>query len=146
LGTSYLLISHANLRTPETFDIVSKTVHVAARKNLAQISKVLTQITTGYEFDDDSPIYVPINDYVRKAISEISVWMIEGNHDLDIILIRLTLTASIIVANVPDAETQFHAHEFLDATVQPKPIYISPNEIYTMHGLLSQFQDRLVCS
>jgi Ras GTPase-activating-like protein IQGAP2/3 len=49
-----------------------------------------------------------------------------------------------IVADVPDAETQFHAHEFLDVTVQPKPIYISPNEVYTMHGLLSQHQQYLV--
>lgn len=107
---------------PETFDIVAKTVNTAGRKNLAQISKVLTQITSGSQFDDDSPMYVPINDYVLKAIAEISTWFIE-------------------VADVPDAEVQFHAHEFLDATVQPKPIYISPNEIYTMHGLLSQHLD-----
>lgn len=52
-----------------------------------------------------------------------------------------------LVANVPDAETQYHAHEFLDITVQPKPIYISPNEVYAMHGLLAQHIDRLVrCS
>ncbi|KAJ6613476.1 hypothetical protein B0H10DRAFT_1805473, partial [Mycena sp. CBHHK59/15] len=110
--------------TPETFDIVSTTVDRDARKNLDQISKVLTQITSGSEFDDDSPNYVPINEFVRKAIAQMTAWLIE-------------------VANVPDAETQFHAHEFLDATVQPKPIYISPNEIYTMHGLLSQHQDYL---
>ncbi|KAF5388019.1 hypothetical protein D9615_000397 [Tricholomella constricta] len=109
---------------PETFDIVSKTVNTPARKNLAQISKVLTQVTSGSQFDDDSPMYVPINDYVLKAITEISTWLID-------------------VANVSDAETQFHAHEFLDATVQPKPIYISPNEIYTMHGLLSQHLDHI---
>ena len=48
------------------------------------------------------------------------------------------------VADVPDAETQYHAHEFLDVTVQPKPIYISPNEVYAMHGLLAQHIDRLV--
>lgn len=51
-----------------------------------------------------------------------------------------------LVASVPDAETQFHAHEFLDATVQPKPIYISPNEIYTIHSLLLQHQNFLVRS
>ena len=52
-----------------------------------------------------------------------------------------------VVANVPDAETQYHAHEFLDVTVQPRPIYISPNEVYAMHGLLAQHIDRLVrCS
>ncbi|KAJ7498942.1 ras GTPase-activating protein [Mycena latifolia] len=110
--------------TPETFDIVSKTIDRDARKNLDQISKVLTQITTGSEFDDDSPKYVPINEFVRRAITEMTAWLLE-------------------VANVPDAETHFHAHEFLDATVQPKPIYISPNEIYTIHGLLTQHQDYL---
>jgi Ras GTPase-activating-like protein IQGAP2/3 len=45
------------------------------------------------------------------------------------------------VANVADAETQLHAHEFLDAIVQPKSIYISPNEIYAMHALLVQHMD-----
>jgi len=68
----------AIVRTPETFDIVSKTVNVAARKNLAQISKILTQIMSGEVFDDDNPIYVPINDYVRKAILQMSAWFIEG--------------------------------------------------------------------
>ena len=43
-----------------------------------------------------------------------------------------------------EAEEQYHAHEFLDATVQPKPIYISPNEVYSMHGLLAQHLDQLV--
>jgi len=50
----------------------------------------------------------------------------------------------VVVANIPDAETQYHANEFLDVTVQPKPIYISPNEVYAMHGLLAQHIDRLV--
>ena len=47
------------------------------------------------------------------------------------------------VADVPDAEAHFQAHEFLDVTIQPKPIYISPNEVYAMHTLLSQHQDQL---
>ncbi|KAJ7781245.1 ras GTPase-activating protein [Mycena metata] len=111
--------------TPETFDIVSKTLDRDARKNLDQISRVLTQITSGSEFDDDSPKYVPINEFVKRAITEMTAWLLE-------------------VANVPDAETHFHAHEFLDATVQPKPIYISPNEIYTIHGLLTQHVEYLL--
>jgi Ras GTPase-activating-like protein IQGAP2/3 len=110
--------------TPETFDIVSSTVDVSSRKNLAQISKVLSQVTSGSEFGDDTPSYIPINEYVKGAILQITSWLFE-------------------VANVPDAETQYHAHEFLDVTVQPKPIYISPNEVYAMHGLLAQNIDRL---
>ncbi|KAF5393827.1 hypothetical protein D9757_000036 [Collybiopsis confluens] len=105
--------------TPETFDIVSKTLDVSSRRNLAQISKVLTQITSGVVFDDHYPNMMPINEFVSRAISQITAWLLD-------------------VANVPDAETTFHAHEFLDATAPPKPIYISPNEIYAMHGLIVQ--------
>ncbi|KAE9410492.1 hypothetical protein BT96DRAFT_953076 [Gymnopus androsaceus JB14] len=105
--------------TPETFDIVSKTVDISSRKNLAQISRVLTQITSGVLFDDHSPNLMPINEFVSRAMTQISSWLLE-------------------VADVSDAETTFHAHEFLDATVPPKPIYISPNEIYTMHALIVQ--------
>ncbi|EPQ59223.1 hypothetical protein GLOTRDRAFT_34245 [Gloeophyllum trabeum ATCC 11539] len=110
--------------TPETFDIVSSTVDIAARKNLAQISKVLTQIASGTEFGEDSPSFVPINDFVAKCIKQMTAWLLE-------------------VADVPDAETQYHAHEFLDATVQPKPIYISPNEVYAMHALLAQHAESI---
>ncbi|KIK30671.1 hypothetical protein PISMIDRAFT_86433 [Pisolithus microcarpus 441] len=112
---------------PETFDIVSTTIDVATRKNLAQISQVLTQIASGFEFSEDTPRYVPINEMVRRSISQMTAWMLQ-------------------LADVPDAEAQYHAHEFLDVTVQPKPIYISPNEVYAMHGLLSKYQDQIVRS
>ncbi|KAF8529115.1 ras GTPase-activating protein [Hysterangium stoloniferum] len=111
--------------TPETFDIVSSTVDGASRKNLAEISKILTQISSGQLFGDDDPCLTPINGFVESAISQMSRWFLE-------------------IANVPDAETQFHAHEFLDVTVQPKPVYISPNEVYSMHLLLAQHLDKLV--
>lgn len=109
---------------PETFDIVSTTIDVATRKNLAQISQVLTQIASGFEFSEDTPRYVPINEMVRRSISQMTAWMLQ-------------------LADVPDAEAQYHAHEFLDVTVQPKPIYISPNEVYAMHGLLSKYLDQI---
>ncbi|KIJ20004.1 hypothetical protein PAXINDRAFT_166178 [Paxillus involutus ATCC 200175] len=109
---------------PETFDMVSTTVDVASRKNLAQISQVLTQIASGSEFGDDNPRFVPTNEMVRETVTQMTTWMLQ-------------------MADVPDAETHYHAHEFLDATVQPKPIYISPNEVYGMHSLLSKCQDKL---
>jgi hypothetical protein len=67
--------------TPETFDIVTKTVGIPPRKNLNQISNVLTQITRGSEFDDKNPSYVPINDYVTKAMLQMSAWLLEGTYD-----------------------------------------------------------------
>ena len=65
--------------TPETFDIVPTTIEISSRKNLAQISKMLTQITSGSEFSEDSPAYLPVNDYVRKTITAISAWLMDGS-------------------------------------------------------------------
>ncbi|KAL5488188.1 IQG1 [Sanghuangporus weigelae] len=109
---------------PETFDIVPNTIDIASRKNLAQISKMLTQIASGKEFGEEDPCLHPLDKYVAEAIKQLRTWVFE-------------------VADVQDAEAQFHANEFLDVATQPKPIYISPNEVYSMHSLLSQHLDRL---
>ena len=39
---------------------------------------MLTQITSGAEFSEDSPAYLPVNDYIRKSIAVISAWLVEG--------------------------------------------------------------------
>lgn len=66
------------ISTPETFDIVSSTVEIAPRRNLAQISRVLTQISSGKLFNDDNPCYIPINDFVGKAVTQMTTWLLEG--------------------------------------------------------------------
>jgi len=78
---------------------------------------------------------MPINDFVGEASGRMCAWLLEGV--IDSLFFRKTVLI-LAVADVPDAESYFYAHEFLDVTVQPKPIYISPNEVYTMHGLLLQ--------
>ena len=57
--------------------MVTKTVDVASRKNLAQVSKVLTQIANGELFEDDSA-YAPLNDYIQEAIGEMNAWLLTG--------------------------------------------------------------------
>ncbi|ELU41896.1 IQ and RasGAP domain-containing protein [Rhizoctonia solani AG-1 IA] len=99
--------------TPETYDVVPTTITPAARRNLADISKVLTQISSGYEFEVAN--LVSMNAFVAENIPSMAAWFLE-------------------VANVADAETEYHAHEFIDVTLQPKPVYISPNEIYLFGG------------
>lgn len=111
--------------TPETFDIVPTTITPSARRNLAEVSKMLTQITSGAVFAEDNPCLTPLNSYVSEAIVQWTTWLIE-------------------VADVPEAGVHFHANEFLDATVQPKPIYITPNEVYAMHSVLITHLDHLV--
>ncbi|KAF8320672.1 hypothetical protein DL93DRAFT_2107201 [Clavulina sp. PMI_390] len=109
---------HPAITNPETFDLYSGAVSPQAKKNLAAISTVLGQIASGVPFGADN-VLSAINSYVIEAIPTFTDWFLE-------------------VAEVEDAEAHFQAHEFLDATVQPKPIYISPNEVYAMHSLLAQ--------
>lgn len=82
------------ISTPETFDIVSSTVDVSSRKNLAQISKVLSQVTSGSEFGDDTPSYIPINEYVKGAILQITSWLFEGrcSHEMYLIMHESTFS------------------------------------------------------
>lgn len=65
-------------RAPETYDIVNQTISVQSRKNLAQVSRILEQISLGTGFSDEHPCYVPVNEYVRKAIAQMSTWLFEG--------------------------------------------------------------------
>lgn len=110
---------------PEGFDVVETLVGPVQRKNLAEVSKMLTQIAVGKLFSDDNPYLQPLNEYVSHASERFFKWL-------------------KMIIDCPDAEMQFSADEFLDHTVQQKPvIYISPNEIYSMHLLLAQQVDHL---
>ena len=60
--------------------MVSTTIDVASRKNLAQVSQVLTQIASGSEFSEDSPQFIPINEMVRKTVGEMTVWMLQSDY------------------------------------------------------------------
>jgi hypothetical protein len=81
-------------RSPEIFEIISKTVKITARKNFAQVSKVLTQVMTGRDFGDDQPIYIPINDFVREASSRMSTWLLEGKCRISCLGSLLIVTCS----------------------------------------------------
>jgi len=72
------LICGLDIRTPETFDIVHNTIPSQARRNLAEIAKILTQITSGELFGDDSPCLTPLNNYVSEAIEEMTGWLLDG--------------------------------------------------------------------
>ena len=95
------------------------------------------------EFGDDNPCFLPVNDFVNNAVGQMSAWLIEGEYE-PFIAPLYNLSCAPPVANVADVETQYHAHEFLDATVQPKPIEISPNEVYSLHRILSDHLEHLV--
>ena len=49
------------------------------RKNLAAISKVLSQIASGQPFGDEDPVLQSLNSYVSEAIDVLTNWFIEGD-------------------------------------------------------------------
>ncbi|KAL9937212.1 hypothetical protein V8E36_003621 [Tilletia maclaganii] len=110
---------------PEGFDVVETLVGPVQRKNLAEISKMLTQIAVGKLFSEDNPYLQPLNEYVSQASVRFTKWLFS-------------------VVDVQDAEMQFSASEFLDHAANQRPvIYISPNEIYSMHALVLGQMDHL---
>lgn len=65
-------------RAPETFDIINKSVDITARKNLAHIATVLTQVFSGLDFAEDAPNLIPINNFVQGSIHRMRDWLYEG--------------------------------------------------------------------
>ncbi|KAH9824851.1 hypothetical protein DFH28DRAFT_1077365 [Melampsora americana] len=110
---------------PETYDVVNSVIGPLARKNLSEVSKMLNQISVGRLFSDENPYLVPLNEYVVHAMEKFSNWLYD-------------------MIDVEDAEAHFAVDEYLDHTVSTKPtIYISPNEIYSMHSLILGDLDRI---
>lgn len=58
--------------------MVSSTIDIASRKNLAQISKMLNQIASGKEFGEGDPCFHPLDKYVAEAIKQLQAWVFEG--------------------------------------------------------------------
>ncbi|KAG0144428.1 hypothetical protein CROQUDRAFT_47337 [Cronartium quercuum f. sp. fusiforme G11] len=110
---------------PETYDVVDSVIGPLARKNLAEVSKMLNQISVGRLFSDENPYLVPLNEYVTHATTKFGIWFNE-------------------LVQVEDAEIHFAVDEYLDHTVSTKPtIFISPNEIYSTHSLVLSDLDRI---
>ncbi|KAF0468087.1 IQ domain-containing GTPase activating protein [Gigaspora margarita] len=105
---------------PEGFDVIDTVVSPMQRKNLAEISKMLNQISVGKLFSEDNMYLQPLNEYVAYASDRFLKFFKE-------------------VTEVGEAESFFGIDEFDDLTKTNKPIiYISPIEVFSTHELLMQ--------
>ncbi|CAB4438667.1 unnamed protein product [Rhizophagus irregularis] len=110
---------------PEGFDVIETVVSPMQRKNLAEISKMLNQISVGKLFTEDNMYLQPLNEYVQYAANKFSIFFKS-------------------VTEIEDAEIHFGIDEFDDLTRTNKPIiYISPHEVFSMHDLLLQRLDSI---
>ncbi|GAA5865578.1 hypothetical protein JCM8547_007655 [Rhodosporidiobolus lusitaniae] len=105
---------------PETYGIVEGVVPPVSRHNLAEVSKLLMQISVGRIFANDAPYLTPLNEFIGTSSAAFTQWIYE-------------------VINVEDAETHFRADEYVDAAAARRPvIYISPNDIYSTHSVFAE--------
>ncbi|KAJ9063622.1 iqgap- protein [Entomophthora muscae] len=105
---------------PESFGVVEKDISPHHRRCLAEVAKMLNQVSMGKLFSDDNIFLQPLNTYVAYTSEKFARYV-------------------DAVAEVGEPEAHFGTDSLLDLTVMgPKPvIYISPTEIYSMHALLA---------
>lgn len=86
---------------------------------------MLNQISVGQHFGENDLWYTPLNQFVDYGIARFNDWFYR-------------------ILDVPDAEAQFNADEYLDHSLPHRPIiYISPSEVYSMHSLLQSNADTI---
>ncbi|KAF9580557.1 hypothetical protein BGW38_002736 [Lunasporangiospora selenospora] len=103
---------------PEGFDVIEGVVNPMQRKNLAEISKMLNQISVGKLFTNDNVYLQPLNEYVGYASVKFAKYF-------------------KTVVEVPEPEQQFQVNEYVDQvnTIRPT-VYMSPFEIFSVHSML----------
>ncbi|KAJ2272192.1 iqgap- protein, partial [Coemansia sp. RSA 451] len=100
---------------PESFDVIETTISPLQRKNLAEIAKMLNQVSVGKHFSEDNMFLQPLNNYVGYTSAKF-------------------LSYSFAVTDVVDPEVHFQVDEFTDLATLNKPsILMSIGEIQTMH-------------
>lgn len=127
---------------PETFDIIEGVVPAIQRQNLAEVAKLLNQISVGRLFGEDQAYLKPMNAFIESSALRFAVWMRDGESIPRRPPSSLKLTCVAAVIYVEDPETHFRADEWLDAKSSRQPIvYISPNDIYATHGAIAESLD-----
>jgi len=107
------------LTAPESMGVVEKQLTPLQKRNLSEVSKVLSQVASGKLFGGDNIYLQPLNTYVGDAIE------------------RMALIFSNIIS-VPDAESTFDIDEFNDLYARTKPtLYIKMTDIFSIHNLVA---------
>ncbi|PWW79155.1 hypothetical protein C7212DRAFT_288230 [Tuber magnatum] len=105
---------------PESYGVVEKAPTPMQKKNLAELGKLLNQISSGRLFAQANLFLQPLNHHIPEAVD------------------RMKSIFRTIVS-VPDLKTRFDMDEFEDLTSKEKPtLYIKMSDIFTIHRLIAQ--------
>lgn len=125
--------------------MIDAVVLPVQRKNLAEVAKMLQQISSGKVFDNNDLFLAPLNEFVLKTAPKFSEWFMkckscrqseieDDSND----------SPSFPVTDVEEPETYFDIHEMNDQISTRKPVvYISPYELFHLHYAIEHNLDDL---
>jgi len=108
-----------SLTQPEQWGVIDRGLSPLQKKNLGEVSKVITQIAAGRPFGGENVLLKPLDNYISEALGKIEeIW------------------ANMI--EVPAAEEYFDTDEFNDLYARTKPtLYIKLTDIFAIHQLVT---------
>ncbi|KAH9892046.1 hypothetical protein F4778DRAFT_784793 [Xylariomycetidae sp. FL2044] len=108
------------LVNPEQVGVIEKTLSPLQKRNLGEVAKVLSQVSSGRPFGGDNIYLQPLNAFVGESTERLS-----------------QITSDLI--SVPDAESTFDIDEFNDLYAKNRPtLYIKMTDIFAIHTLIAQ--------
>ncbi|KAI9292803.1 hypothetical protein K502DRAFT_367280 [Neoconidiobolus thromboides FSU 785] len=111
------------ITAPELFDVIETVINPIQRKNLAEIAKMLNQVSMGKLFSDENIFLQPLNNFIGFTAEKFARYFES-------------------VTEVDEPEIVFDIDEYLDQVNTRKPtIYISYNEIISLHRLIHENAD-----
>ncbi|GAA5802110.1 hypothetical protein HPULCUR_007571 [Helicostylum pulchrum] len=111
------------ITAPEQYVSLNHEVSSLQRKNLAEISKMLQQISIGKDFDPRNVELGALNSYIKSANQRFTQWFMD-------------------LTDVVEPEQHFGMDQLSDYTNTQKPtIYVHPTELYHIHQLLEENLD-----
>ncbi|RCI04252.1 hypothetical protein CU098_006905 [Rhizopus stolonifer] len=111
------------ITAPEQYDVINGEVSSIQRKNLAEISKMLQQISSGKSFDSRNLHLSPLDNYVKESNKKFAQWFMN-------------------LTDVEEPEDHFGMDPLTDHTSTQKPtVYVHPTELYHIHQLLEEHAD-----
>ncbi|KAK3046139.1 hypothetical protein LTS18_013453, partial [Coniosporium uncinatum] len=108
-----------SLTQPEQWGVIDRGLSPLQKKNLGEVSKVISQIAAGRPFGGENVLLKPLDNYISEALGKIDeIW------------------ANMI--EVPAAEEYFDTDEFNDLYARTKPtLYIKLTDIFAIHQLVT---------
>ncbi|KEY75263.1 hypothetical protein S7711_07617 [Stachybotrys chartarum IBT 7711] len=104
---------------PENVGVIEKTLGPLQKRNLSEVSKVISQIASGRPFGGDNIYLQPLNAFIAESIDRLG-----------------HITRELIA--VPDAEQTFDIDEFNDLYAKNKPtLYIKMTDVFAIHTLVA---------